>query len=78
VKYSYRRKGIGEKLLQEMLKWFAAHELHRIELRVLSANEVGYNFWKKQGFRDYMHMLYLDVSRLWFQLRGDRKINLLE
>lgn len=62
VKSSYRRKGIGEKLLQEMLKWFAARGLHRIELRVLSANEVGYNFWKKQGFRDYMHILYLDVS----------------
>jgi ribosomal protein S18 acetylase RimI-like enzyme len=62
VKSSYRRKGIGEKLLQEMLKWFAARGLRRIELRVLSANEVGYNFWKKQGFRDYMHILYLDVS----------------
>lgn len=57
VTSEYRRKGIGEKMLQKMIKWFELHDLDRIELRVASRNEVGYAFWRKHGFQDYMHVL---------------------
>lgn len=57
VMSEYRRKGIGEKMLQKMIEWFELHDMDRIELRVASENEIGYNFWRKHGFRDYMHVL---------------------
>lgn len=59
VKSDYRRRGIGSQMLNKMIEWFASHSVTRIELRVVSENTVGYSFWKKHGFRDYMHCLYV-------------------
>jgi len=57
VKSGYRRCGIGRRLLAEIRNWFAVHKIKRIELAVASNNKIGYPFWQKQGFKDYMHML---------------------
>ena len=46
-------------MLSKMFQWFKSHELDRIELRVSVKNKIGYSFWKKQGFKDYQHTLYL-------------------
>jgi ribosomal protein S18 acetylase RimI-like enzyme len=54
----YRRRGIGGKMLEKIVEWFASRGLDRIELRVAAHNEIGYNFWKKHGFEDYMHVMY--------------------
>jgi ribosomal protein S18 acetylase RimI-like enzyme len=54
-----RRKGIGTQLLKEILDWFRSGNLDMIELSVAAKNRVGYSFWKKHGFRDYLHQLYL-------------------
>ncbi len=59
VTASSRRKGIGGKLLQEILNWFKAENIDMIELSVASKNRIGYSFWEKHGFRDYLHHLYL-------------------
>lgn len=58
VKSAYRGKGIGGKMLEKIFEWFNSRNIHRIELRVVSENQIGYNFWKKHGFQDYMHSLY--------------------
>ncbi|MGD2251150.1 MAG: GNAT family N-acetyltransferase [Candidatus Methanofastidiosia archaeon] len=58
VKSEYRRQGIGEKLLLEMVQWFSSKGITRIELRVALKNEIGYKFWKKHGFKEYMRILY--------------------
>ena len=60
VKSACRRKGIGEKILSKILEWFQSKNIRRIELSVVVENHAGYSFWKKQGFRDYMHELYLE------------------
>ena len=60
VKSGYRRRGIGEQILAEMYKWFESRNLERIELSVAAKNKIGYSFWKKNGFKDYIHRLYLD------------------
>lgn len=60
VKSDYQRKGIGSRMVHTMVEWFASRGITRIELRVVSKNKVGYSFWKKHGFRDYMHDLYVD------------------
>jgi ribosomal protein S18 acetylase RimI-like enzyme len=60
VKSNYRRKGIGERLLVKIYEWFESNKISRIELRVAAKNEIGYSFWKKHGFRDFVHVLYLN------------------
>lgn len=56
----YRRKGVGEQILDRIFEWFSSQDIDRIELMVAARNQVGYSFWKKHGFRDFMHELYLD------------------
>ncbi len=56
----YRRKGIGEQMLARIREWFESRSIDRIELGVAPRNEVGYSFWKKHGFREFMHDLYLE------------------
>ena len=60
VKPRYRRTGIGAKMLERILEWFESKGIKRIELKVVPTNEIGYSFWKKHGFREYLHFLYLD------------------
>ena len=59
IKETHRRKGLGEQMLSKMFQWFESHGLDRIELRVSVRNKIGYSFWKKHGFKDYQHILYL-------------------
>ncbi len=56
----YRRKGIGEEMLNIIFEWFDAHDARRIELRVAAKNYIGYSFWEKHGFVEYLHVLYLE------------------
>jgi GNAT superfamily N-acetyltransferase len=60
VSANYRKKGIGEKILIRIFEWFDSRNTTRIELSVASLNQVGYSFWRKHGFEDYVHRLYLD------------------
>jgi len=60
VKSEYRRKGIGEQMLAKIFGWFESRNIDRIEISVAAKNQVGYTFWKKHGFQDYTHRLYLD------------------
>ena len=60
VKSDYRRKGIGRRLLSRIHKWFDSQGIGRIELHVVAGNRIGYTFWKKHGFQDYTHILYLN------------------
>ncbi len=60
IKETHRRKGLGEQMLFKMFQWFKSHGLERIELRVSVRNKIGYSFWKKHGFKDYQHILYLE------------------
>lgn len=61
VKSGYRGRGIGGLMLAKILEWFKSRKIRRIELRVAVKNRVGYSFWKKQGFEDYLHVLFLNI-----------------
>ena len=56
---SYRHQGIGSYLLKNILNWFRSENLDLIELSIAAKNSVGYSFWKKHGFEDSSHTLYL-------------------
>ena len=60
VRSRYRRRGFGEKMLAKLCEWFESRNVRRIELNVVPENRIGYSFWKKHGFKDYLHVLYLD------------------
>ena len=62
VRGSYRRKGIGERMLQRILEWFDSRGVSRIELRVVAANRIGCSFWKKMGFELSSHTLCMTRS----------------
>ena len=62
VRDSYRRKGIGERMLQRILEWFDSRGVSRIELRVVAANRIGCSFWKKMGFESFSHTLCMTRS----------------
>jgi ribosomal protein S18 acetylase RimI-like enzyme len=61
VTAGYRRRSIGQKMFQEILKWFGSRGIDRVELEVTARNQVSYSFWKKHGFMDYKHMLYRQI-----------------
>ena len=58
---NYRRLGIGEKMYQEILKWFHSKDIDRVELMVVAKNEAACSFWKKHGFGDFEHTLYRQI-----------------
>jgi len=58
VTASCRRRGVGTMLLAGMMEWFDSKHIDRVELNVVPGNAAGVNFWRKQGFGDYMHVLY--------------------
>jgi ribosomal protein S18 acetylase RimI-like enzyme len=64
VTAAYRRRGIGGKMVQSMVKWFDSWGIERVELQVASYNEAAYSFWKKYGFEDYKHVLSGNLSSI--------------
>ena len=61
VNASYRRNGIGEKMVAEITKWFRANDIKRVELGALAKNMVANSFWQKQGFTVYRYTLYKKI-----------------
>lgn len=60
VRSDYRRKGIGGLMLEKIFAWFKESGINRIELRVVSQNIDGISFWEKHGFKDFMHLMYIN------------------
>jgi diamine N-acetyltransferase len=56
-----RRRGTGEKLYTEILKWFKAKGVNRVELSVIAKNEAACGFWRKHGYGDFQHTWYREI-----------------
>lgn len=57
----WRRKGIGEVLLRAAEAWFRERGIRRVELQVVTANDVASRFWAKMGYKPYMEKRYREV-----------------
>ena len=55
---THRMKGISDRIVSEIMKWFRLNDIHRVELDVLAQNQIASSFWRKQGFADFKHTLY--------------------
>lgn len=67
---SYRRQGIGQRMLEKMLEWFWSHGLLRVEVRCSVHNEISRSFWRKMGFEPYMETLFRQLPE---PLRSNRE-----
>ena len=56
----FRGSGLGKRMVEDILRWFDKHDLERIELRVEPLNDLGYGFWKSQGFKTQVHVMAMD------------------
>jgi len=61
VTKKWRNKGIGQRLLKKVRKWFSEKGVCRIEVRVSIANKSATRFWAKMGFKPYLETVFLEI-----------------
>lgn len=61
VTSGYRRKGIGEHLLEMVKEWFAKKGMKRLEIELAISNEVSTSFWNKMAFKTYKEVRFLEL-----------------
>jgi len=61
IEESYRRMGIGNKLIQECFKWFKKNSINFVEISVEVLNEKAMIFWNKKGFKDVSIQKYKKI-----------------
>ncbi len=61
VEEEERRKGAGEALFNELLKWFRAVGVTELQLNAAHHNPIAQSFWRKMGFTDYLDRLWRKV-----------------
>ncbi len=60
VREAYRRRGVGRRLVEEILDWLRHRGVSLIELTVATNNDA-VHFWKRLGFQTYMHQMKLEL-----------------
>jgi ribosomal protein S18 acetylase RimI-like enzyme len=61
VNKQYRKKGIGQLLMQEVKHWAQSRNLEYIELMVLENNNIGKSFYEREHFMTVSRTMRLDV-----------------
>ena len=54
VSSGYRRQGMGEVFMKEILAWFKGKKIKYIAISVHSKNKIGRKAWEKYGFKEFM------------------------
>ncbi|UJL46145.1 GNAT family N-acetyltransferase [Virgibacillus sp. NKC19-16] len=63
ISKDYRGQGIGKRLFKDLEQWASNHNIHRLELTVVTRNEAGVSLYKKIGFEiegTKRHSLFID------------------
>ena len=61
VTASWRRRGVGARLVEAARAWFRQRGLTRAEVRVQTANPLSTAFWRKEGFTPYVEGCFSDL-----------------
>ena len=56
------RMGVGRRLMDEAVAWARPAGASRIQLGVYSRNEDARAFYRRLGYGELVHTLYLDIS----------------
>ncbi len=46
VAANYRRRGIGERMVEKIMKWFHSKNIDRVELEITTRNQLAASFWE--------------------------------
>jgi len=63
VNPEYQKKGIGERIMEEIICFSEEKGISRIELSVWSNNINAKSFYKKMGFDTYLENMTLNIAR---------------
>ena len=63
VTETQQRHGVGRMLWNHVQRWFHRRGITVIQLNVSPSNKRGYNFWKKVGCNEFLHILWHDIPR---------------
>lgn len=58
----YRKRKVGEKLYQYILKYAEENQFNRIDMNYWEGNENAPAFFKKMGFKHIRHFMYIDIG----------------
>ena len=61
IENKYRRKGVGKKMLNKLMKWFKNKKVKNIELEADARNNIGIDFWKNNKFFTYRLKMRQDL-----------------
>jgi RimJ/RimL family protein N-acetyltransferase len=61
LKPSFRGKGYGPRIINELLDWFRTREIKEVKLKVFSNNDSAIASYKKVGFAELMTEMRLDM-----------------
>lgn len=59
VEKEYRRKGIGQQIIQELIKWANKNKIKYIKLAVYTQNQNAIEAYKKVGFKESLKRMLL-------------------
>lgn len=59
---TYRRQGIGKKLMEMVLAFAKEQQVEKLDLLVAVKNETGNKFWKEMGFEPALNYMNLYLS----------------
>ena len=62
VEPGIRRSGIGRRLLVELESWFAAQDVHHLEVAFMDRNDTAKEAWAHLGFSPFRVFAYKDIS----------------
>lgn len=63
VTESKQRCGIGDHLWTHIRRWFYRRGVSVIQLNVSPRNQRGYNFWKRVGCNEFLHILWHTIPK---------------
>lgn len=63
VRSEYRKLGVGQRLHQRAVKWFRRKGVDVVQLNVSTLNASGQGFWRRLGYRDFLHVLWYDLAQ---------------
>lgn len=49
----YRRRGVAQRLVTELIKWFRVNNIENLRLELYSKNKPALNIYDKLGFKEY-------------------------
>ena len=63
VTESEQHSGAGQLLWDYVRKWLYRRGISVIQLNVSPRNQKGYNFWKKMGCNEFLHIMWYDIPK---------------